>query len=326
MAVGDKIRTVDYNSVQTKLANLIGAGSGSFGWGQTVNSSQVSVSNKITVNEWANLRNDIINGFRHINSGTPETVQATVNSIIKFNASGTTPQEATEVVVQYDRWADELIANRFTVHPTQAKTDTISSQSRSTWDGGFWNTRLSCTVTATFTSAAQARYFFNSGSQIRFESSRSGGTTTRLQNISWTNLLNSAGIVPFGAQLPDTGFSPMNGRNFYRLTNAYQVWFVDNATNRYTANRYQISARSNVVNNANGTANIVEFLVEWIDGYQDPGPPEPGDEVDGTITLTVSAKEADGFLVPAAAGSFTVEVPTVTIGSIIQDPNGRRTR
>ncbi len=325
MAVGSKIRTVDYNSVQTKLADLVGAGSGNSGWGQTINSSQVSVSNKITINEWTNLRDDIINGFRHINSGTPSTVQAVANNIIKYNDTGSTPEQATEVVVQYNRWADQLIANRFTVHPTQVKTEAKGSQSRSTWTGGFWNSRLSCTVTVTFSTANQARYFFNSGGEIRLRSTRSGGTTSA-QNTSWENLLSSAGTQGFGAQIPTSGFSPMNGQNFYRLTNAYQIWYTNSASSPYTTNTYRIQARSNVVNNTAGTTTQVEFLVEWIDGYTDPDPPggiqfPPGDEVDGTINLSISTLEASGILVPANAGNFTVESPTVAIGTIVQDPN-----
>jgi len=320
MAVNDKIRTVDYNSVQTKLSNLLGIGSGTNGWGQTVNSSPVTESNRITVNEWANLRNDIINGFRHIYSGSPATVEATANSIIKYNDTGTTPAQATQVVVQYDRWADQLIANRFTVHPTQAKTEIKGSQSRSTWDGGFWNTRVSCTVTVTFTTETQARHFFNSGGEIRFNSTRTGGLNTS-QNAAWTNLLNSASTRSFGAQIPSTGFSPMNGLNFYRLTNSYQTWYSITASSPYTSNRYQISARSNVVNNSNGTANTVEFLIEWIDGYDQVGPSDTGDRVDGTLSIAISTLEASGILVPVSAGIFTVASPAVVIGSIIQDPN-----
>jgi hypothetical protein len=312
MAVNDKIRTVDYNDVQTKLSNLIGVGSGTTGWGQTVNSSPVTVSNRITVNEWANLRNDIINGFRHINSGTPSTVQATANNIIKYNDSGTTPAQATEVVVQYDRWADQLIADRFTIHPTQAVTKNKGSQTRTT----SWNTGVSTTVTVTFTTATQARYFFNSGGKIRINSTRTSGTNSS-QNNSWTNILNSAGTREFGAQVPTTGFSPMNGRNFYRLTSSFQQWYLISGSSPYTLNSYSISARSNVADNSTGTANQIEFLIQWTDSYTDPGPPSLGDLVDGTLTLAVTTLEASGILVPAAAGLFQVESPSVSIGPIL---------
>jgi hypothetical protein len=328
MPVNDKILVTDYNNIRNKVVGVLGTGSGSSGYGQVVSSSAVSLSSRVTVNEYAALRNDIINAYRHIFGSTPSIVLPTEGNLVRYDATGSTPESATQPVVQYDRFADQLVANRFTVDSSQVITESKGSNSRSTWDGGFWNNRLSCTITVTFTSANNARFFFNSGGQIRFVSSRTGGTTTRQQNISWSNLLNSAGTRSFGAQIPTTGFSPMNGQNFYRLTNAYQVWYTVTASSPYADNVYRIQARSNVVNNSSGTATQIEFLVEWIDGYVDPGPPSlkpsfpPGDEVDGTITISISTLEAFGVLVPVTAGNFSVESPTVSIGAIIQDANG----
>ncbi len=312
MPVGDKIRTVDYNSVHNKLNNLIGAGAGNFGWGQKLNSVPVSESKKIGVSEWALLRDDIINGFRHIYSGTPSTVTPIINNIIKYNATGTTPTAATEPVIQYDRWADQLIANRFTVHPTQAKTVNKGSRTRT----ASWSVKVECTVTVTFTSATQARYFFNSGGEIRLSSTRSGGASSA-QNTSWTNLLNSAGVRRFGAQLPTAGFSPLNGQNFYRLTNNYQQWSLASGSGVYSTNDFKISARSrNVANNSSGSANIVDFLVEWVDSYTDPGPPLPADIVNGTLTISATTLEASGVLVPSGLGDFTVESPAISYSAI----------
>jgi hypothetical protein len=346
MPANDKILVTDYNNIRNKVVGVLGTGSGSSGYGQVVSSSAVSLSSRVTVNEYAALRNDIINAYRHIFGVTPTLNQPVEGNTVRFIPIGTittefgiaefgesefnleTLADADSPFPQYDFIADDIIANRFTVDSSQVITESKGSNSRSTWDGGFWNNRLSCTITVTFTSANNARFFFNSGGQIRFVSSRTGGTTTRQQNISWSNLLNSAGTRSFGAQIPTTGFSPMNGQNFYRLTNAYQVWYTVTASSPYANNVYRIQARSNVVNNSSGTATQIEFLVEWIDGYVDPGPPSlkssfpPGDEVDGTITISVSTLEAFGVLVPVTAGNFSVESPTVSIGAIIQDANG----
>ena len=83
----------------------------------------------------------------------------------------------------------------------------------------------------------------------------------------------------------------------------------------YTGNFIQISASSNVANNSSGTATTVIFLIEWIDNYTDPGPPLPGDMVDGTLSISATTKEAYGTLVPSGAGNFTVQSPTVTYGT-----------
>jgi hypothetical protein len=329
MPVNDKILVSDYNNIRNKIVNVLGPGSGSSGYGQTLSSSAVSLSSRITVNEYVLLRNDIINAHRHIFGTTPVLAEPTAGSLVKFTSTFV-PSIAESPYNQYDTYANSIVNNRYTAHISQVITVNKGEQTRSDWVNGYWNTRLSCTVTVTFTNSTQARYFFNSGGTIRFESSRNdidpNNPSTRQQNVAWTALLNrSPKMVSFGAQLPTTGFSPMNGQNFYRLTNAYQVWETRSSTTPYASNTYRISARSNVTNNSAGTANIVEFLVEWIDGYTDPGPGGPpftGDQIDGIFTLDVSTQESFGVLVPATAGNFTVESPSVLLGSIIQDPNG----
>lgn len=339
MPVNDKIRTVDYNSIRNKVVNVLGVGSGDAGYGQATQSPTVNTSNRVTVNEYFLLRLDIINAYRHIFGETPPLAEPNINDTIRYNVPGITTTEYTDAEYgidefnletiqgsttpfpQYELIVDQIVAGRFSVHPSQAITTNKGTQSRGTWNGEFWNNRLSCTVAVTFTTSNQARFFFNSGGEIRFESSRSGGVTSQ-QNTAWSSLLNAAGMQSFGGNTPGTGVSPLTGQNFYRLTNNYQVWYVNAASSPYTTNQYQISARSNVANNSAGTANTVEFLVEWIDGYTDPGAPLPGDTVDGTITLSLSTLEASGVLVPVGAGNFVVESPAVTIGSIVQDPNG----
>jgi hypothetical protein len=332
MPVNDKILVTDYNNIRNKVVNVLGAGSGTSGYGQVISSSAVSLSSRITVNEYALLRNDIINAHRHIFGSAPVLATPTEGNLVRFSTTFT-PSTTDSPYTQYDQYADQIINNRFTIASSQSQTNAKGSQSRNTWTDGYWNNRLSCTITVSFTNATQARYFFNSGSQIRFESSRTGGTTSQ-QNTAWSNLLSSAGIAEFGAQVPTTGFSPMNGQNFYRLTNAYQIWFTRSASSPYTNNVYRISARSNVVNNSTGTASSINFLVEWIDGYTDPDIAlnrpggglfiPPGDEVNGTITVSLSTLEPFQVLVPASAGNFTVQSPTISIGTIVQDANNTR--
>jgi hypothetical protein len=231
--------------------------------------------------------------------------------------------------LQYDTFANTVVANRFTVAESQRFTTTKGTTSQ-IWPGSlgtFWNSKVACTVTVEFTSATQARYFFNSGGEVRFNSARSGGKTSD-QNTAWTSLLTAAGTRRFGGAIPGTGVDPNNGQNFYRLSSTYQVWSESIASSPYTSNRWKISARTpTVADNSTGTARLVEFLVEWEDGYVDPpvlnsgGSANvasmfpPGDEVDGTLSLAVTTLEASGILLPAGAGLFSVESPTVTYGA-----------
>jgi hypothetical protein len=231
--------------------------------------------------------------------------------------------------LQYDTFANTVVTNRFTVAESQRFTTTKGSTSQ-IWPGSlgtFWNSKVACTVSVEFTSATQARYFFNSGGEIRFNSARSGGKNSD-QNNAWTSLLTAAGTRRFGGALPGTGVDPNNGQNFYRLSSTYQVWSESIASSPYTSNRWKISARTPVVaDNSTGTARLVEFLIEWEDGYVDPPVSNsggsanvasmfpPGDEVDGTLTLAVTTLEASGILLPTGAGLFSVESPIVTYGA-----------
>lgn len=211
-----------------------------------------------------------------------------------------------------NRFRIDTTANAITVN----KGDTEITFPNST--NGFWTSRLSITVSLSFTDSNRARYFFNSGGEIRFAMSRTGGTSTS-QNASWTTLLSTVTteVPKFGGNKPGTGLTPSNGQNWYRLSNAYNTWYTKSASSPYGSNSVRIQARCSggPVNNSTGSASQMEFLIEFIDNYTDPGPPAPGDLVDGTFNISITTLEASGFLSPFSLGNFTVESPTTLFGS-----------
>lgn len=209
-------------------------------------------------------------------------------------------------------------ANRFSIDPVSRAITVNKSSSSISFPGAAtsWNSALSITISVTFTTSNQARYFFNSGGKIRFAPSRTDGTSTS-QNLSWTNLLNSVStaLPAFGGNIPGTGLSPTNGQNFYRLRSTFDQWYILSASSPYGSNNFRISARcTDAVNNSAGTSKSIEFRVEYIDNYTDPGPPDPVDLVDGTFSIAVSTLEAAGPMTPPTLGDFVVESPTVTYG------------
>lgn len=315
MPVNDKIFKSDYNDIRNQVVPILGTGTGPYGYGQPVRSAVVSESDKVTINEWGNLYYDIVNCYVHQTGSPPPSPSSAVeNATIRYGAA--LPN------FQYLTYANTLSTNRFNVHASQSYTTAIGTTSR-TWPGiygSYWNSTISCTVTCTWPSAAAARYFFNSGGQIRFSSSLTG-STANAQTIGWSTLLTTAGTKSFGGNNPGTGITPADNQNFYRLTNAYSAWTSTFNTGAYSANVWRINARSNVVNNSAGGATQIEFLVQWIDNYVDPFPaiaenPPPGDEVYGTVNLSVSLLTATGTLVPSGTGTFTVTQPVVTLGGI----------
>jgi hypothetical protein len=326
-AVNSKIIRADYNDIRNKIVAVLGNGSGNSGYGQQarINSVAVAEGTKVTINEWANLRFDIINAYKHINGVNPTTAQVAEHQTIRYTSSFTPDTGTLDVPQkQYDDWANNITTNRFGVAAGESGTTTAVSQSRT----GSWITQSSCTITFSFPTANEARYFFNSGGQIRISSSRSGGiaspTPGYQQNQAWTSLLSSAGTQSFGGNNPGTGTSPSNGLNWYRVTDAFQTYYTATASSPYGSNTWQLQARctGGVTNNSTGTALSGEIRVLWNDGYVDPAtaPHTPStippiDGVDGTLTVSVSLLFATGIMVPSSA-VFVVTNPTVAVGAV----------
>lgn len=327
-SVNSIIIQADYNSIRNKLVDILGSGSVTTGWGQQsrINSSAVTEGTKVTINEWANLRFDIINAYRHINGVNPTTAQVSEGQSIRYTTNFTPDTGTLDVPQrQYDVWADNIIANRFTVAAGESALSAAQTSSRT----GSWVSQCLCTIAFSFPSANAARWFFNSGGIIRVSAARSGGATSS-QNTSWTSLLSAAGTQGFGGNSPGGGLGALIGTNWYRTTNVFQTYYTATASSPYGANNYQLQARSNVTDNSTGTATSGEIRAVFTDGYVDPGitaftPPQvqtqtaanfpPDDVVDGTLSVSVSYLYATGIMVPSSA-VFTVTQPTVTIGSI----------
>jgi hypothetical protein len=321
MPVNDIITQAEYNNIRNKVIGVLGTGSGNSGYGQPLNSSAVAEGNRVTINEYANLRFDIINAWVHQAGSAPSTVTVAEGNTIRFSS-------VDAPVTTYDALANTLIANRFNVGAGQSAVAVPASSPRSrTWTGtggDIWNSSISCTIDVQWPSSNAARFFFNSGGQIRITSSRSGGSSTT-QNTQWTSILSSAGTQSFGGNSPAT--------NWYTLTNGFQQYYTLAGSSPYGSNSYNLLARvTDTANNSGGAAANSQFLVQFVDNYVDPGiaalgaglPTQtateadfpPGDSVDGTFSIAVSLVFATGVLVPSGLGNFTVTQPTVTFGPL----------
>jgi hypothetical protein len=342
MPVNDIITQAEYNNIRNKVIGVLGTGSGNSGYGQSLNSSAVALGTRVTINEYANLRFDIINAWVHQTGSNPTTVTVAEGNTVRFSA-------VDAPITTYDALANTLITNRFNVGAGQSAVSVpTGSPASRTWTGvgsDFWNASISCTINLQWPSANAARFFWNSGGQIRITSSRSGGSSTT-QNTQWTSILSSAGTQSFGGNNPGTGTSPSDGQNWYRLTNSFQTYYTLAGSSPYGGNSYNLQARvTDTANNSTGAAAASEFRVLFTDNYVDPGIvpgatafPQgtpvgvgtagggvqtattadylPDDKVDGTFSIAVSLLYATGVLVPGSLGNFTVTQPTVTIGSI----------
>lgn len=295
MAQFDKISAADYNNIRDKIVGVIGTGSGNSGYGQTVRSSAVVKDVDIVSKaQWDALRYDIYNALIHQTGAVPSINEVVQNSVIRYGAG--------YPVFQYDTLSDQAITNRFNIGSGRFAVESAIAPSRTT----AWTSSVSCTVTATFGTSDQARFFFNSGGKIRLASSRTGGSSTG-QNNSWSSLLAAAGIQVFD--------SINSTVNFYNLTNSFQPLYTTTASSPYSSNTYTIQVRGDIPNNSAGGARVITFQVTWSDPYVDlyPDAPPP-DQVDGTLTLTVDQHRATGPVLPS--GNFTITAPTYSATAI----------
>ena len=298
------IQIQNYNAIRDKVVAVLGAGSSNSGYGQTVYSSAVVVGQRIGVTEWNRLKFDIINAWTHIYGTTPGLVTILENDIIKAGVSA-------YPYVQYDSYANAIAAARGK-RPAVGQYITVNKGSQRRI-GSFVN-QLNCIISVSFASAAAARYFFNSGGEIRIQSTFAGSSGTS-QNNSWQSVLNTAGQQAFGGFIPVQGTGTSDGKNFYRCTTTFQEWYRAQSTNSYAANNYILSARTPAVaNNSGGTATTLELYVQLFDDHTgiSAGP----DAVDGILDIFVETLEATGTLQPAGLGNFTVASPSISIGTI----------
>ena len=295
MTTGSNITAAGFVTIQNKAESLLGPGAATRGYNQTVLSSDVFTGNQITRAQWDLLKTDIINILYHQNGELPNIVTVNSGDVIIYGAGHPN--------TNYDTLLATAEANRFSVAASQS---TVTSRGAATYTSA-WSSSAQFTLTVTFGTADQGRYFFNSGGKIRLNTFISGGTGNSQHN-AWVNFLNSVGIRSFGA---DTDPSI----NYYTLTNSFQTYYQSSLSTPYSANNYRLEARTNVSNNSTGTATILTLRVTLTDAYVPQGAaPAPSDQVDGTMTISVEELKAAGTLFPS--GSFSIISPAYSLSVI----------
>ncbi len=296
---GTQIFASEFVTIQDKAQSLLGTGSATRGYGQTLQSSDVFSGNNITKAQWDALRYDIINIRYHQDGVLPNIVSVNVGDVIGYGEGSPNSN--------YNTLLEAAIANRFQIAGSQSIITSKGSVSSSP----SWSTQAYMELTCTFTTANEARYFFNSGGKIRFTPAMSGGASTA-QVRAWISFLDSVGTRSFGADTDPTV-------NYYTLTNSYKTYYQSSLSTPYSANNYRLEAKTNVADNSLGTATVLTLKVSLNDSYVDPdtlygGSEAPGDLVNGTITISVEELKASGPMQPS--GTFTITSPTYSLSSI----------
>jgi hypothetical protein len=209
-----------------KASALFGVGYGDRGYGQTgISISAKSSGTKVLASDWANLRSMI--NICALHQGTATTLlppaPSTGNSLVAHE------QDAPSLnAYDYQDMLANIDANRFNTNNGASMTLTANALTitRSTT----WSTNIYCSAIYNFVTEDQARYFFNSGGEIRVTLSQT--TQSNSQSINWGTVFSNIGTVAIKANTTTRSGTigiPQNSGYYQQILNTYVMVF--NGTN-----------------------------------------------------------------------------------------------
>ena len=272
-AQGSTIAATDYNgftggqalgvafasaaAATQKASALLGVGYGDRGYGQSTPSLPAKASgNTVAAVDWSNLRTAISNLNSHQGSGVTLPANAVAGNSVAYDAN-------------YATTLATLDANRFNTNGGASMTLTSNALTitrAGTWGAG--SAGITAIETVTFASEDAARYFFNTGGELRFALSHPTGST---QDNNWNTGLAAVGTIAFKANA--TTRSGTSGTpaavGYYQLTTTNQA-IVSGVigTGAYTSNSITVSARAAAITGLNGAKGYqIIFTFTLSDGH-----------------------------------------------------------
>jgi len=319
----DVITAATFNTLQSRIANVLGNGFAASGYGQSLASSTVSATSVVTATHLEALRTDINKARVHQTGSLTSLQEIVTKNIIGADASGSgitfsytpgsnppsTEYYTTSIndpnsykgVNDYLNAVDSLEADQYLCDDTQASVEAAISSTRTIQ----WNGTIIHTFTASFTSADARRHFFNSGGQIRFQAQLSNGSGAK--DSDWATMLSNMGTIIFDYNTTTaTGSGTPSAIGNYDLTTSYQTVYTKGGSGVYAENSYVIKAKA-------PSATQIEFRVEFQDNDVGEGLNPPGyvpiDEnviaISGTMTSTITQRRATGSYVSVPSPSYT---------------------
>jgi hypothetical protein len=294
--VGQLIESSDYASIKSKVDLIFGTGAGDSGYGQTVTSPSVSTGSQITAAQWLALRTDMVKARQHQTGVSVGTSNAVDGQNLLLPSSGAAITEALRN--QFNSFSNTITASKFAVAASQLSNETLITGTRTT----SWNSTLTHIVTITgntdgLGAAANMRYFFNAGGQIRVAASRNGGTSSS-KNTTWGLMFSQMGeFVMDYTQTSYTGSSATGSTvGWFDLTTSNQlVGQKDAPSGSYAENRYYIYARR--------SSDSSQLILTIVFEDNDAGDPNIDENPDGTLISQVSQYRPSGSNVTVGSPS-----------------------
>lgn len=272
--VGGTIQASDINSWLTTMNSVYGVGNGDRGYGQSTLQSNVSVGNTITAAHWTNLRTTISRCATHQGTTATDLVPTNVldpGDTVYAHVSGSAPNN-----FNFGSMVTAVDTNRLNAVSNMSLTAAASSLTKA----ASWTAATSCTVDCVFTDENHARYFFNTGGEIRVRLVATGtlSSSNAAQDIDWRDIItNKVGTFTIKARSSSRSGSAgtiNNGgggsQGFYGLnTTSTTIYNGGNiGGGAYTANDVFIKANvRNVVGTNGGNGNTIRFQIDLSDDH-----------------------------------------------------------
>lgn len=212
------VQATDFNTLvggnPTTTANTLNAvwatGGGTAGYGQTAVANVAEGQTVAATTQWANLVNNTSNAATHQGSSITAVTAPVAGGTITYLSA--IPTNLTTI------YSNRL--NAASQGSTSANTVTTATT---------WSDKATWTHTATFANGDAARYFFNSGGQLKITMSHPSGTGI---NLLLSDLASNVGTVALSA--PTTGTITISGTSYSGITkiggggNAPSPYLVNN--------------------------------------------------------------------------------------------------
>ena len=281
-AQGQSVAATDYNAftggqnpgvafassaaATAKVAAILGVGYGDRGYGQSTPLLPAKAAGaSISAADWLNLRTALAVLASHQGTSIallPPASDFVVGVPVKAETSATTAYDFATLISNID-------ANRFNTNSGASMT--LASNSLTATRVGNWgagNTGITTVVTVSFASEDDARFFFNTGGELRFALTHAAGTS---QNTDWSTALANVGTISFKAN--STTRSGTSGTpsavGYYQLTTSNQS-IVSGVigTGAYSANTINVSAKASSITGLNGAKGYqLVFTVNLLDAH-----------------------------------------------------------
>ena len=306
------IQATDFNTLvggnPTATANTLNAtwatGSGAAGYGQTA-VANVAAANTVLATSWNALVSNTASAASHQGSSITSVTAPTAGTTVTYLSAVPT--------------------NLQTIYTNRLNAATQSGTSANTATRGTtWTTALTFTHTATFANGDAARYFFNSGGQLKMTVTHANNAAGI--NLLFNNLCSNIGTVVLSAPSSGTanivgttyngitrvgggGNSPTISQNngYYALTTSNANVFTQTAStgpSGYLSSFIRFIVQSNGTQGSNGDAgNVITISTVW-------------DEVpDGLVVGTGSATTLT--VVPPETGNIANTWGTITLSGSV---------